>query len=138
MVPNRAAAKTSAKRADREHLRRDPHRPEHEAREPFSERAPAGAPGELRRLPEPAEEEEGDDEDDGAAPVEEPRRDGEVADPPDPVREQARQRHCGQGLTVMSARSASGLWSSSSKRPGSFAVNWITVGLPIRGVFSMS
>ena len=93
---------------------------------------------ELRPLPQRAEQHEGEDEHDGAAPVEEPRGHGEVSDPPDPVGEQPRRREHAQGWTVRSARSASGLCSSSSKRPGTLAVNWITVVLPILGAFSMS
>lgn len=93
---------------------------------------------ELWRLPQGTERDERDDEDNGAAPIEEPRRDGEVLDPPDPVGENARKERAGQGLTVSWASSASGWCSSSSKRPGTFATNWITVGAPFFGVFSMS
>ena len=53
---------------------------------------PARAPLELRPFPERAEREEREDEDDGAAPEEEPLRDRQVLDAADPVGEQAQGR----------------------------------------------
>ena len=76
-------------------------------------------------MPEPAEEEERDDEHDRRAPVEEPRGDREILDLPDPVRDEV-----DQGRTSSTASSASGWWSSTSKRPGSFAVSGMRTGLP--------
>ena len=123
---------------DRDRLHDDPHRPEHEPAEARAELAAGRSPLELRRLPQRPESDERDDEDDGAAPVEEPRGNGEVLDPPDPVGENAWQKRRDQGVTVSWASRASGWWSSRSKRPVSLATNWITVGTPLRGVFSMS
>ena len=77
---------------DGDRLHDDPHRPEHEPAEARSERAAGGSPLELRCLPERPESDERDDEDDGAAPVEQPRGNGEVLDPPDPVAEDVRQQ----------------------------------------------
>ena len=67
---------------------------------------PTLARGEQRRPPEDAEQDERDDEDDRRAPVEEPRRHGEVLDPPDAVRDDAR---ADQGRTSITASSASGV-----------------------------
>ena len=66
-------------------------RPE-DALEPLGERTPRGAPLELRPLPERTQREEREDEDDGAAPEEEPLRNRQVLDAADPVGEQAQGR----------------------------------------------
>ena len=55
-----------------------------------AERATNGC-RELRRLPQGAERDERDDQHEGAAPEEQPRGNGEVLDPPDPVGEDVRE-----------------------------------------------
>ena len=69
----------------------------------------------------------------GRAPVEHPRRNREVLDPPDSVRDDV-----GQGRTSRTASSASGWWSSTSNRPGRFAVKGMRTGFPGVTCFSTS
>ena len=64
------------------------------------------------------------DEDHDRAPVEEPRRDREVLDRPDPVCDEV------HGLTVSTASTASGWWSSTSNLPGIVAVIGSRTGFP--------
>ena len=123
---------------DGDRLHDDPHRPEHEPTEARPERTAGGSPLELRCLPERPQSDERDDEDDGATPVEEPRGNGKILDPPDPVAEDVREQCPAQDVTFSRASTASGSWSSRSNRPASLATNCITVGTPLRGVFSMS
>jgi hypothetical protein len=86
---------------------------------------PTGRPAlELRPLPEHAERQEREDEDDARSPEEEPAGDGEIANAAQAVREEA------QGRT-----SSSAIWtplssSSISKRPGASAVKRIVAGAP--------
>ena len=89
-------------------------------------RARAACAASSGRRQSAAEQDERDDEDDRGAPVEEPRRDREVLDRPDPVRDEV------SGSTVSTASSASGWWSSTSKRPGMVAVIGMRTGLPGR------
>ncbi len=66
-----------------------------------SSEVPAARPSlELWRLPEGAESDERDDQDDGTAPVEEPPGNGEILDPPDPVGQHVWQERGAQGRTV--------------------------------------
>ena len=98
--------------------------PVHEPREPVADGAPPLVRREQRPLPERPEQDERDDEDDGRAPVEHPRRDREVLDRPDPVCDDV------HGLTVSTASTASGWWSSTSNRPGIVAVSGSRTGFP--------
>ena len=115
---------------DRERLGDDPDRSQDDPAEGVSERPAGRTACQLRRLPERPQRDERHDEHEGAAPVEQPRRDGEILDPPDPVGQDPWQQIRDQGRTVSCASSTSDGWSSSSKRPGTFATNWITVGTP--------
>ena len=89
--------------------------------------------GEERPPPEPPSRRNETTRTIGRAPVEQPRRDREVLNPPDPVRDEV-----DQGRTSSTASSASGWCSSSSNRPGSFAVNGMRTGLPGVTGFSTS
>ena len=90
-MPKSAAASTTTKRTTEIACTTIRTGPSTSRLKPVAEVAAARPPLELRRLPERAESDERDDEHDGAAPVEEPRGNGEVLDPPDPVGEDARQ-----------------------------------------------
>ena len=120
---------------DGDDLHRDPHRPENDPGERRRQWPAALALVEERPAPQDAEQDEGHHEDDGRRPVEEPRRHGEVLDPPDAVCDEP---GADQGRTSITARSASGWWSSSSNRPGRFAVKGIRTGSPAVTGFSMS
>ncbi len=119
---------------DRDRLDDHAERAEDEGREPLAERLPVAPLPEQRLPPEGAEEHERDDEDDRRAPVEEPRRDREVLDSPDPVRDEP---GTAQGFTSSTASSVSVGCNSSSKRPAMFAVNGRRSGFPGTISFSM-
>ena len=106
------------------------------ARASRTTRRPRSRCVEERPAPQDAEQDERDDEDDGRRPVEQPRRHGEVLDPPDAVCDE--RPGAIRARTSITARSASGWWSSSSNRPGRFAVKGIRTGFPAVTGFSMS
>ncbi len=120
------------KERDRQHLDGDPERPEHGPRDPARQGPTPLVLLEHRPLPESTEQDEGDDEDDARAPVEQPRRDRKILDGPDPVADEA------QGRTSRTARSESGWWSSTSNRPGIVRVSGTRTGFPGVTGFSMS
>ena len=119
---------------DGDRLHDDAERAEDESRDAVSEAPSVLCLPEQRPPPERAEQDERDDEDDRRAPVEEPRRDREVLDSPDPVRD---EEEPGQGFTSRTASSVSVGCSSNSKRPAMFAVNGSRSGVPGTISFSM-
>ena len=98
-------------------------RAEH-AFEPLGQRSAARPPFELGLLPERSEREEGENEDDGPAPEEEPIGNGEVADASDPMGDQA------QGRTSSTPINWPRSSSSISNWPGVEAVSSIRPGRP--------
>ena len=98
--------------------------PVHEPREAVAGSAASLVGGEQRLPPQRSEHHERGDEDDRRAPVEHPCGDREVLDVPDPVCDEV------HGLTVSTASTASGWWSSTSNLPGMVAVIGSRTGLP--------
>ena len=80
--------------------------------------------GEQRTRPQGTEQDERDHEDHDRAPVEEPCRDREVLNRPDPVCDEV------HGLTVSTASTASGWCISTSNLPGMVAVIGSRTGFP--------
>ena len=134
MSPKTADSQTITKSSHRDDLRDDAARPEDDARERRRDFPATLACGEQWCAPEHAEQDERDDEDDRRTPVEEPRRHGEILDPPDAVRDEAGRD---QGLTSTTASSASVGCSSTSNRPAMFAVKGIRTAWPGTTSFSM-
>ena len=94
------------------------------------DRTTAARLGQEWPLPERPEGDEGDHQDDGGAPVEEPAGNGQVSNPAQPVGERGCQISRRQGRTSSSAIMTTRSSSSASNTPGWVARNLICAGCP--------
>ena len=101
VVPNSAAASTSTKRTAESAWSRIRSGPSTKRLKPAPRSRPEARRASCGVFQSAPEQDERDDEHERAAPEEEPPRDGEVLDPPDPVGENVREERRDQGFTVI-------------------------------------